>query len=47
MLQITGRKPNKDPEEVEAYSALMAKVGDALCQAAGALLVIPNVQVSG
>eukprot|EP00878_Enallax_costatus_P015861 GHUV01016625.1.p1 GENE.GHUV01016625.1~~GHUV01016625.1.p1 ORF type:complete len:469 (+),score=88.17 GHUV01016625.1:174-1580(+) len=42
--QIVGRKPSKDPEEIEAYGSLMSKVGDALCQAAGALLAIPNAQ---
>lgn len=44
-LQIVGRKPNKDPGEVEAYAATMAKVGDALTAAAAGLLALPNAQV--
>uniref|UniRef100_A0A383WPV4 Uncharacterized protein n=1 Tax=Tetradesmus obliquus TaxID=3088 RepID=A0A383WPV4_TETOB len=42
--QIVGRKPNKDPGEVEAYAATMAKVGDALTAAAAGLLATPNAQ---
>jgi hypothetical protein len=44
-VQIVGRKPNKDPGEVEAYAATMAKVGDALTAAAAGLLATPNAQV--
>jgi hypothetical protein len=45
-LQIVGRKPgNKDPGEVEAYAATMAKVGEALTAAAAGLLATPSAQV--
>eukprot|EP00775_Hariotina_reticulata_P009038 gene9038-9209_t len=42
--QIVGRKPGRDPEEQDAYAALMSKVADALCGAAAALLANPAVQ---
>jgi hypothetical protein len=40
-VQIVGRKPGRDPEDQEAYAAVMSKVADALCAAAAALLASP------
>ena len=43
-MQIVGRKAGRDPAELEAHAAAMARVGDALSSALGAMLAAPGAQ---